>query len=333
MSKPFIEEVLPGLFRAEIPLPNNPLKATNSYLIKDQERSLIIDTGMNREECMEAFAGVLRELQLDLSRTDFFITHLHADHLGLVGELARPSSRIFFNRIDALIAAFSDLWKTLFDVARKHGFHEQELMEALSRHPGYRYSPSSPVDFEYLVEGDELSYGPYTFTCVHTPGHTPGHLCLYDRSRKLLVSGDHILGDITPNISAWDDASDPLREYLRSLDKVYRMEIDLVLPGHRRIVSDCRGRIEELKRHHRERLDEVFGIIEGEGAASAYRIAARMTWDIEAEDWESFPLTQKWFAIGEALAHIRYLEAEKRVRREEREGVIHFYPGEGEPAG
>ena len=325
MSKPLLEEVLPRLFRAEIPLPNNPLKATNSYIIRGEERNLIIDTGMNRKECLEAFDAVIENLQLDLSKTDFFITHLHADHLGLVSELADASSRVFFNHPDAAITSFSDLWKLLFNSARKHGFSDKELEQALSRHPGYRYSPSKPVDYELLEEGDELAYGPYTFTCIHTPGHTPGHLCLYEQSQKIFVSGDHILGDITPNISAWDDQENPLQQYLQSLDKVDRMEIELVLPGHRRLLTDSRKRIKELKEHHRERLEEVLAIIKELGAGSAYQIAAQMQWDIVAPDWKRFPITQKWFAIGEAIAHLRYLEEEKKIERREEEGTVLFH--------
>lgn len=325
MSKPFVEEVLPQLFRAEIPLPNNPLRATNSYLIEGEERNLIVDTGMNRKECREAFDAALDELQLDLAQTDFFITHLHADHLGLVSELAAPTSRIFFNRPDALLAGFSELWKVLFEVARKHGFSDRELEEALSRHPGYRYSPTGPIDFEFLAEGDRLTYGPYTFTCIHTPGHTPGHLCLYEQSRKIFISGDHILGDITPNISAWDDAENPLLQYLQSLDKVLEMEIELILPGHRRLLTDSRKRIGELKRHHHERLKEVSAIVKAAGEDSAYQIASQMEWDIEAPDWERFPITQKWFAIGEAIAHLRYLEEEGVIGRRERGGAVLFH--------
>jgi len=64
---------------------------------------------------MTAFSAVLRELQIDLAQTDFFITHLHADHLGLVSELAKPSSRIFFNRLDAAVVTYGDLWKLLYN--------------------------------------------------------------------------------------------------------------------------------------------------------------------------------------------------------------------------
>jgi glyoxylase-like metal-dependent hydrolase (beta-lactamase superfamily II) len=255
MSKPVFEEVLPQLFRAEIPLPKNPLKTINSYIIKDKERNLVIDTGMNLEECHTAMMEALGELQIDLHRTDFYITHMHVDHLGLVGRLALPSSRIYFNHPDAEIVALNNVWEFLFQAAARHGFPHKEL---------------------------------------------------------------------TPNISAWDDTDNSLQVYLQSLDKVYRMELDLILPGHRSIVSDCRGRILELKKHHEERLQEVLSIIKSAGAGSAYEVAAQMEWDIDARDWEEFPLTQKWFATGEAVAHLRYLEETGAARRKERNGTIIF---------
>ena len=325
MSKPVVEEVLPQLFRAEIPLPRNPLKAVNSYIIRDRERSLVIDTGMNRDECREAMMAALKELQVDLRRTDLYITHMHVDHLGLAVMLARPNSRIYFNRPDAEILARDNVWEFLFQAAARHGFPHEELKEALARHPANRYGFADRLDFTLLQEGDRLAYGPYEFTCVHTPGHTPGHLCLYEPSRKLLISGDHILGDITPNIAAWDERENSLRVYLESLEKVYRMEMDIILPGHRGIVYNGRDRILELKRHHEERLQEVLSIMKTTGPGSAYEVAAQMKWDIDTRDWEQFPLTQKWFATGEAVAHLRYLEEAGAVRRKERDGALIFH--------
>ena len=93
-SASIIEEVLPNLFRIEIPLPKNPLKAVNSYVIKSSERNLIIDTGFNQEECESAMQTGLRKLEIDLRKTDFFITHLHDDHIGLVPKLATDNSKI-----------------------------------------------------------------------------------------------------------------------------------------------------------------------------------------------------------------------------------------------
>ncbi len=325
MSKPVLEEVLPSLYRVEVPLPNNPLKATNSYIIKG-DRNLIIDTGMNRKECMDALSAALTELQIDLNRTDFFITHLHADHSGLVGELITGSCRVYFNQPDAEVIQNKQLWQALYFVAIKHGFSEDELRNALEKHPGNRYSPKGPVDLTIVQDGDPVAAGDYRFHCVETPGHTRGHMCLYERKRKLFISGDHILGDITPNISSWDDAGNPLRDYTKSLDKVSAMEIDLVLPGHRSLVTDCNKRISELKEHHRQRLDEVATILNQTGPASAYKIASRMHWDIIAADWDAFPIMQKWFATGEAIAHLKYLEDEGLAERRQVDEQVLFSP-------
>ena len=88
------EEVLPNLYRIKIPLPESPLKYLNSYVIRDPERCLIIDTGLNRTECLEAMLAGLRKIDVDLAQSDLFITHLHADHFGLVAKLASESTNV-----------------------------------------------------------------------------------------------------------------------------------------------------------------------------------------------------------------------------------------------
>jgi glyoxylase-like metal-dependent hydrolase (beta-lactamase superfamily II) len=310
------EEIRPDLFRAEIPLPRNPLKATNSYIIKSDRRNLIIDTGMNREECRSALLAALKRLDVDLDKTDFFATHLHADHVGLVDELSTEGSVIYFNRPDAEILNHKNLWQLVCSLAEKHGFPAGQVDQAIDSHPGQRYSPKNPVDFTFLDDGDTINCGGYELKCVVTPGHTAGHTCLYEPNLRYFFSGDHILGDITPNISTWLDDTDPLGSYFKSLDLVYAMPIDLVLPGHRSLITDCRKRIDELREHHKDRLDEVMEILRKRSPASAFDVASRMTWDLVAENWEAFPLMQKWFATGEALAHIRHLEETGKIKRE-----------------
>lgn len=325
MNRPVIEEVLPSLYRVEVPLPHNPLKATNSYIIKS-DRNLIIDTGMNQKECMDALSAAFKCLNIDLTRTDFFVTHLHADHLGLVGELVDASSIVYFNQPDTETINNQQLWPDLFNLAGKHGFSDSELKSALGMHPGHRYSPKGPLNFTIVREGDRIIAGDYSWQCVETPGHTRGHICLYESKRKILISGDHILGDITPNISSWDDRGNPLRDYRQSLGKVAAMEIELVLPGHRSVVTECKRRIIELKVHHEQRLEELSDILHNIGTASAYQIASRMRWDIIAENWSGFPIMQKWFATGEAIAHLKYLEEEGAVIKNLDDGKILYSP-------
>ena len=316
MPQAEVEQIMPNLYRAVIPLPRNPLKATNSFIIKSANRNLIIDTGMNREECKTAMLDALDQLGIDLAVTDFFVTHLHADHVGLVDELASKEATIYFNRPDAEILNYTDLWQLVGSLAGRHGFPSELVNAAIDSHPGQRYSPVNPIGFTMVEDGDMINCGSFELQCIHTPGHTGGHTCLYEPQKKLFFSGDHILGDITPNISTWLDESNPLEEYFGSLGRVYAMDIDLVLPGHRSIIHDCRGRIDELREHHKQRLEEVKEILCRKGSGSAFDVAAEMTWDITADSWDDFPLMQKWFATGEALAHIRYLESQGILKRE-----------------
>ena len=188
-----------------------------------------------------------------------------------------------------------------------------EARAAINLHPGFQYGPSRKAVFTTVSEGFVLATDSYRFTVLETPGHTRGHLCLYEADQRILISGDHILRDITPNISLWSDAHDPLGHYLASLDKIRSYNIDLVLPSHRRLFTDCNARIAELEEHHRRRCAEALDILQDKPLTS-YEVAAKMTWDLRGT-WPDFPPPQKWFAAGEATAHLRYLETSGAARR------------------
>ncbi len=324
-----IVEIRSDLHVIEVPLPDNPLKAINSYVVTSPDRTLVIDTGMLRPECEQALRAGLEELHVDLSATDFFITHLHADHIGLVTELATGTSKVYFNRPDAelteaLVRDPDRVFGRLVAQARAFGFSGQEIHEALERHPGFKYSPPKFPPFEFLEDGDNLQAGRFAFVVVTTPGHTPGHLCLYEPDHKLLISGDHVLGDITPNITVWREDDDSLGDYLTSLDKVGKLDVDLVLPGHRRPFTDCGGRIDELNRHHRKRLEEVLRVLRKD-PSTVYEVASKMTWEIVAESWTRFPIVQKWFAVSEAASHLRYLERRGAITSRVSGDVIRYH--------
>ena len=319
-----IDEVSPGLFRIRIPLPQSPLKYLNSYVLKGADRNLVIDTGFNRQECLQAMQEGLTGLGVNLKRTDFFITHLHADHFALVSKLASDDSRVFFGKTEAKFVEAWRGWDPLVEYARRNGFPEDELQAAWNSHPGFKFGSEKLPELTVVNEGETLSLGDYDFTFIETPGHTKGHTCLYDQAKKILVSGDHILRDITPNIQCWWDGEDPLKNYLASLDKVFELDVDLVLPGHRRLISDCRARIKELKQHHHDRADEVVSILDA-GRMNAFQVASEMSWDIKCESWELFPVAQKWFATGEAIAHLRYLEGSDRIAHKMEGGTVRYF--------
>jgi len=310
------EQIVPGLWRLEIPLVGNPLKNLNSYLITG-ERNLLIDTGFNQIPCREAMELQLRKIGVELDRTDIFLTHLHSDHTGLSGFLHRDGCRVFIGALDGrriVEYAGDQKWHRIYEGYIRDGFTREQMETLWNTNPAKMAGPGPAVPYTWLEDGTTLTYGGRTLRCVQTPGHTPGHMCLYDGENRVLFSGDHVLFHITPNICRWDGVPDSLGDYLSSLDKVRDLPVELLLPAHRQETGELKQRVEELQEHHAHRIAEAFHTVRETPGLTAYEIAGRMHWSIRSRNWEEFPLTQKYFAVGEALAHLDYLEIRGFVR-------------------
>ncbi len=302
-----ITELFPNIYRIEVPLPRNPLKMLNAYLIRGKKRHLLIDTGFNRPECLEAMNGALDSLGVARGDLDFFITHLHADHSGLVADLCESADAVIYASAKDSVSINNttrgpSYWTGFLESMIPHGFSREQVEELSKTHPAIRYCPSHELDFTIASPGDVLEYGGYTLQVLDAKGHTPGLLVLYEPSNKLLFSSDLILGDITPNIARWPGVKDSLGDFFDSLAAIATMDVALTLPGHRSLVPDTNQRIRELYAHHGRRLDEVRRLLQ-EGPQQAYAIAAKMTWDMRGT-WEDFAVAQKWFACGEAQSHL-----------------------------
>lgn len=302
-----------------MPIPNSPLKATNAYLIKGDARNLLVDTGTNTEQSLGVMRSGLASLSVDLSKTDILTTHMHADHAGLLPSLKTDSSVLYATasdaeRINNFLTAESP-FEWLYNAACRNGLSHEEAGGAMNRHPANAPRSKEALNFTVVTEGTVLSVGDYRFTCIETPGHTKGHVCLYESGKKILLAGDHILGDISPNITHWGEGEgNPLADYIKSLQEIAALPVDVVLPGHRRIFTDCSGRIDELLNHHRQRAEEAFVIL-ADGPMTGYQVAARMTWDMVYKSWDNVAAAQKFFATGEALSHLRYLECKGLIQR------------------
>lgn len=306
-----IEEIREKLFRIEIPLPQNPLKALNSYYIQGDERNLLIDTGFNREECRKAMDEAVQELGISMENTDILVTHVHSDHSGLVGYLASPETKIYTGEYTQKGLLQSRDFKNYFvELVTQSGLIEMGLFEDVSIHPGYRFRSEKVENVTVVGDQTVIRVGDFSLQCIVTTGHAPDHICLYDQKHKLFFSGDHILGTITPNNTIWESPwtvnVDYLAEYFKSLDKVMDFDIELTLPGHRQPILDYRQRIEELKLHHQNRLDNVLDIL-GSRSMTGAQVASKMKWDLSIKSWDDFPLAQKLFAAGEALSHLSHL--------------------------
>lgn len=319
-----MEEVRPGIFKVEVPLPGTPLKSLNVYIIKGESKALLIDTGFHDPVCAQALYSALDELQIPISQLRLFLTHLHSDHSGLAPELNQSGVEVLMGATDG--ALFNYMTTEAYLDSLQGTVQRMDLVKDgldFHLHPGYKYLPRHAIQYTALKEGDRVEIGPYRFKVIDIPGHTPGHIALYEQEARILISGDHILDPITPNIAFWGVEQDILQVYFDSLEKVRALEVDWVLTAHRRVIRNHRERIDILREHHRERLGEILEII-GEDWISVRDIASRMEWAIRAADWEGFPGPQKWFASSEALSHLEHLHATGRAERREMEGIL-FY--------
>lgn len=325
-----MREVYPNIYLEELPLTGNPLKSINVFIVKTQERNLIIDTGFNNDEVKQAMTDYVRKLDLDLSKTDLFLTHLHSDHVGLAGFLTKEGiANIYMSAVDGeLVKAGTDAngehWSHIIANAHKQGLSVDGLK--IEDHPGFKNRPSEGFDFVSCHAGDKLDIGEFHFTMIDEEGHSPGMLGLYEPEKKILFCGDHILGKITPNITYWgEEYGDSLGIYLKNLKKLKDYKIEFLFSSHRFLVEDVNARIDELVNHHEKRLNETLSILERYGKLTVRDITRNMHWDISAKSWEEFPASQKWFAAGEAAAHLVYLIHRGKVKEEIREDGVALY--------
>lgn len=324
------KEIRKGIYRIEIPLPRNPLRALNAYLIRGSDRNLIIDTGFNQAVCRDAMDMAMAKIDFSMDNTDIFLTHCHYDHVGLVGYLAKPETRIYSGDYTIDIIQEKPNFTLYFrQFVLESGLGDMELTQDSTSHLGYRYRPDKINSRNTIRVQDNMmiNVGDYQLRCILTTGHAPDHFCLYEENHKLLFSGDHILGSITPNNTIWgtpwETDVDYLGEYLQSLDKVKALDIAVTYPGHRGVISDCYKRIEELRMHHEMRLNNILDIL-GSKSMTGAQVASQMDWDLDTKNWGAFPTAQKIFSTGEALSHLTHLVYEGVLVKEQHNEVVYY---------
>ncbi len=323
-----MEKVHSSIYLKELALPNSPLKYLNLFIIRGDSESIIIDTGFNMEETREEMDRVFAELNLKPENTILFLTHLHSDHTGLASYLEEKGVKVFISRTDGEILNNSvsiddTAWLETVEHGKLQGLEADRL--SLQDNPGFKYRPTGHINYIPAVPGQFFRIGNYDFEVVDLKGHTLGILGLYEKKHKILFCGDHILGKISPNITFWGfEYGDILGTYLESLERVYHMDIDYLFSSHRALVKDHRERIDQLKTHHRQRLNEARQALATAQRATVREVTKQLHWDIRSKSWDDFPASQKWFAAGEAHAHLEHLRAKGEARMEIVRGVCYY---------
>ncbi|MFC1961998.1 MBL fold metallo-hydrolase [Chloroflexota bacterium] len=326
-------EIIPGIYRFKIPIPESTLRYVNVYLIKGDSGYLLVDTGWDNNTAFAALNRQLGEIGADISEiARVMVTHVHPDHYGLVGRIKEVSGSEFALHpkeealIDSRYIHMDDLLEKTAEWLRINGVPPREL-PSLQRAslPVAKYVAPTYPDVR-LKNEETFSFGDFTFQTLWTPGHSPGHVCLYEPQRRILLAGDHILPNITPNIGLHTQSgANPLGDFINSLNKIRELDVTMVLPGHEEPFHGLPSRINKILGHHHQRNEEILTTL-GRKISSAYRIAQGITWlaDIGGVGWKNLDPRDKRLAILETLSHLELMRHEGKVAKFSRDGMVYY---------
>jgi glyoxylase-like metal-dependent hydrolase (beta-lactamase superfamily II) len=315
-------QVTDGIYQVQLPLPF-ALRIVNCYLLRDGDRWTIIDSGLNYPPGQAAWQAAFDALGIrDESIARIILTHAHPDHYGMAGWLAgRSGAPVLLSPVEQAFAARvwgggEEVYQVFIALFRRHGMPDDLIAAVTDQMAVLRPMTRPLATTTTLMPGARLRIGAREFQAISTPGHSDGHLAFYCADERLLLCGDTVLIKITPNISLWPHGRpDPLADFLRTLDDLGRIGVDLALPGHGPLITAFRQRLAELRAHHDERLLAV------ERAAGAGATAFAVCTSIFPTDQLS--AHQIRFAMAETLAHLEYLVGVERMARVDAELVTY----------
>ncbi|MFD9791217.1 MBL fold metallo-hydrolase [Streptomyces sp. NPDC059070] len=320
-----------GVHSLAVPIPDNPLGHTLVYVVDTDRGPVLIDTGWDDPASWTVLSDGLTRLGTAVTEIHgVVLTHHHPDHHGLSGKVREASgawlamhpadTAVVRRTREAAPGAWLDYLTDKLAAVGAPPEHTAPLRAARARGaartlPGLR----AALPDRDIVPGDLLPLPGRRLRAVWTPGHTPGHVCLHLEERHpadrpghgRLFSGDHLLPGITPHIGLYEDpddatATDPLGDYLSSLERVARLGAAEVLPAHQHAFTDAAGRVRELLAHHESRLHDLLALLSAT-PLTPWQLAVRMEWN---RPWPEIPPGSRNIAVSEAEAHVRRLVKE-----------------------
>lgn len=301
------------------------------YLLKSGGDTVLLDCGWNTDSAYQALEEGMKEHgsnPTDIAK--LVITHVHPDHYGMAGRLKRLSScEVVIHEKDAEVISsryFSPkgLTNEMSAFMEGNGVPKMDA-PTMSQGSMNMLDRVAPVPADTEVKGGEvIKVGDFDFEIIWTPGHSPGHICLYEPNRKILLTGDHVLPTITPNVSINTQThGSPLGDYIRSLHLLEDLDVDIVLPAHEFEIHDLKKRLKEIADHHDIRLEEMVSCVDS-GGSTAWDVAGRVKW--ATGTLSDFEAHMQRAAVGETIAHLEFLFEQGRLAKVIRGKNLYWLP-------
>jgi glyoxylase-like metal-dependent hydrolase (beta-lactamase superfamily II) len=308
------DRVLHGLWRLRLPLPWPGVPHVNSWAISAGSGVVLVDTGLADPGALGQLELALKEAGLRLEHVRLLVcTHAHSDHYGLAGSIVDAAGcELWMHPNHAHMTAHLDdperMLERRIEVARQSGVPDSLITQAYEARRGQPLGVDRFVEPDNdLVPGTEVETDLGRWQVYETPGHAPSHVCLHQPDRRLLISGDHLLG----RISLYYDfgyTPDPAGEYLESLDAVDRLDSDLCLAGHARPFREVSMKISATRGTVLERIERVRACLDGV-PKSPFEIVPRFLGEPDPT-----PMMLNW-GLNEVLVYLNHLEKRDHAHR------------------
>ena len=319
---PEVADLGHGIGSIPIPLPIASPPWVNAYVVRGDDRVVLIDCGMDWDVGDGHLRDGLRTLACDPTEIDtLIVSHMHPDHVGMAPRLIRRHGwkLLMHQRATVLYERYND---TPLRARRIRAFVERhgtpgELagrVGDIGQRPAWM-PPLDPPD-SVVMDGDTIELGRRRLDVLYTPGHEQTHICLMDSRTGILFSGDHVLPRITPIIMWDEDAEDALGDYLASLRRLIDLGIGLTYPAHGSIVERGSARSEQILLHHDRRLEGMFDLV---------HLGPTTAWHVMTESYRpNLPPDHQRMALLETVSHLEHLRLKDRLCWFEEAGVT-FY--------
>ncbi|WP_087973426.1 MBL fold metallo-hydrolase [Oceanobacillus rekensis] len=304
-------QITDNIFKLVILIPGG-MREVNSYLIKGDAGYTVIDTGLYSKEALETWKTVLDS---GIVVEKVVLTHTHQDHIGLAKWFQETVNvPIFVAKL-----GYEEMLK-----GRKTDARGIKLKELLIKHGGPKFpnhmkDDSFIYDFEpdgFFEENDVLKLGNDRYETIWTPGHAPDHYCFYQREKRVMMVGDHILKNISPVIGLWTgEELNPLKEYYQSLAKIKDYPAEIVLTGHGENDLNLDNRVQEIKERHDYRLKQLLEHVNDQEKTAN---------DLCEEIYDRSTAYSFISPFMATLTRLIYLESIGEIHRREENGKVFF---------
>jgi glyoxylase-like metal-dependent hydrolase (beta-lactamase superfamily II) len=316
-----MEKIADNFYMITLPMPFR-LQHVHVFALIHNGKVALFDTGVNTPETLAKIEYSLASIGKTMRDIDrIYITHFHTDHCGIAGRLKEISGAVIAMSGTDRQRIHSDQEKGLDINQVKVFYREQGLTDKLinSLMELLAYFKKATIPFRVdvsLSDKDHQTVGDKEFQCIHVPGHTSGQMCFYFPAEKILLSGDHVLPQITPNLSPdpYNPGFRPLKSFLDSLQRVKDLPVVKVYPSHGEPFTNLKARVEEIREHHRERKNLVLASVRG-----ATKTSFHVSLDIFGRNLPEF---DQFLAVNEAYAHLIELEEEGLIRGDKTEQYV-----------